>query len=215
MNELLLKGLDIIGIPNYEEKAKLLEKYIDELMLFNPSLKLIGDKNREDIVVRHILDCAAGYGLFVEYTKPNSAIADFGSGSGLPGIVLAILLDNRNLVLVERMQRRVGFLRGVVAKLALSNVRIEDKDIKDIREDFDTLTCRAFHPLSDIAKYSVRLLRPNGYALMYKGQRKSVDRELEDLSSNGFVFNAKLERLDVPFLDEERTMCILSGWRKQ
>ena len=213
MKELVFEGLKKIGIPDYKEKAELLGLYIDELLFFNPSLKLIGDKEEKDIVVRHILDCASGYDCFQRYTKPGDTIADLGSGSGLPGIVLAILLGDRNFVLVERMQRRVGFLRGVVAKLKLGNARIEDKDIKDIRESYNALTCRAFHPLSDIAKDCVKLLCPSGYSLMYKGQRKSVESELKDLEEKGFSFEAMLEEISVPYLKEERVMCVLSGWR--
>ena len=214
MNKLLLDGLKEINIPDYERKAEILSSYIKELLFFNPTLKLVGDKDENGIVVRHILDSAAGYGCFQRYTKPGDTIADLGSGSGLPGVVLAILMDDRNLVLVERMQRRVGFLRGVVAKLKLGNARIEDKDIHDIRESYSAITCRAFHPLSDIAKDSVKLLEPSGYALMYKGQRKSVDAELSELEK-GFDLNASIERLDVPYLDEERIMCVLSGWRRK
>ena len=215
MNEILLEGLRRIGIPDYEEKAKRLEIYIKELLFFNPTLKLIGDKDENEIVIRHILDSASGYDYFLRYTKPGDTIADLGSGSGLPGIVLAILLEDRDFVLVERMQRRVGFLRGVVAKLKLLNVRIEDKDIKDIRERYSALTCRAFHPLSDIAKDSVKLLESSGYALMYKGQRKSVDAELLELDKAGFCFNAEIVDLDVPYLRQERVMCVLSGWRRK
>lgn len=215
MIDILLDGLEKIGVADSGRKAAALKLYISEILDFNPTLKLVGDKDEEDIIIRHILDSAVGYSLFLEYTKEGDIIADLGSGSGLPGIVLAILLEDRNFVLVERMKRRVGFLRGVVARLKLDNVRIEENDIKDIGEKYNALTCRAFHPLSDIAKESVKLLDSSGYALMYKGQRKSVDRELEQLSANGYTFNANIERLDVPYLNEERVMCVLSGWRKK
>ncbi len=193
----------------------MLDSYIKELLLFNPSLKLVGDKDEKDIVVRHILDCASGYNCFLAHTKAGDTIADLGSGSGLPGIVLSILLEDRKFVLVERMQRRVGFLRGVVAKLKLENVRIEDKDIKDIRESYSAITCRAFHPLSDIAKDCIKLLAQSGYALMYKGQAKNVDTELNELGEKGYVFNVEVEHLKVPYLNEERVMCVLSGWRRK
>lgn len=213
--DILLDGLEKIGVADFYKKAAMLKLYISEILAFNPTLKLVGDKDEEDIIIRHILDSAVGYSLFLEYTKEGDIIADLGSGSGLPGIVLAILLEDRNFVLVERMKRRVGFLRGVVARLKLDNVRIEEKDIKDIGEKYNALTCRAFHPLSDIAKDSIKILDSSGYALMYKGQRKSVDSELGQMSANGYTFNADIERLDVPYLNEERVMCVLSGWRKK
>lgn len=214
MKELLLNGLKELGIPDYDRKGVLLYSYVGELMLFNPALKLVGDKDERGIIIRHILDSASGYDSFMRLTSSGSRIADLGSGSGLPGVVLSILFDDREFILVERMSRRVGFLRGVVAKLRLQNVRIEDKDIHDIRDKYDALTCRAFHPLSDIARDSVKLLNPSGIALMYKGQMKSVEMELSELEK-GYLFDAEKIRLKVPYLEEERVMCVLSGWRKK
>lgn len=214
MKELLLSGLEKLGVSEYERKAELLYDYVKELMLFNPALKLVGDKDEKGIIIRHILDSASGYPLFIKYTKAGDTIADLGSGSGLPGIVLAILLEDRNLVLVERMTRRVGFLRGVVAKLKLKNVRIEDKDIRDIKDQYSAITCRAFHPLYDIAKESTGLLVQSGYALMYKGQAKSVKAELDAMSAS-YSFEAECIKLDVPYLTEERNMCVLAGWRRK
>lgn len=214
MNELLTDGLKKLGIPGYEEKSELLSKYVGELMLFNPTLKLVGDKDERGIIIRHILDSASGYEVFANYTKAGDTIADLGSGSGLPGIVLAIILEDRNFVLVERMQRRVGFLRGVVAKLKLQNVRIQDKDIRDIDESYSAITCRAFHPLVDIASDSVKILADGGVAIMYKGQKKSVDAELKALASD-YSFSSTCIPLSVPNLNEERVMCVLSGWRKR
>ncbi|MBQ0070675.1 MAG: class I SAM-dependent methyltransferase, partial [Spirochaetales bacterium] len=55
-NPILLKGLLSFGVENAEEKAEKLQKYVEEILLFNPTLKLVGDKTEKDLIVRHILD---------------------------------------------------------------------------------------------------------------------------------------------------------------
>lgn len=211
-NPLLLKGLETFGVENATEKAELLQRYVDELMLFNPTLKLVGDKTEKDLIVRHILDCASGYETFRKVTKPGDTIADLGSGSGLPGLVLAILLPDRNFVLIERMQRRVGFLRGEIAGLRLKNVCVDDRDIKMVDRTFDCLTCRAFHPLVDIAAEATKLSEK---AVMYKGQEKTTEEEVKAMEKAGWRFLSTVVPLQVPGLKEERHLCLLDGWRKK
>ena len=193
----LLQGLAMLGVDGYEAKGEKLREYISELILFNPALKLVGEKSEEGIIVRHILDSASAYGLFNAMTEKGDVIADLGSGAGLPGIVLAILFPDREFALIERMNRRAGFLRGVIAKLGLRNAAVIEKDIKDIDRKFSVLTCRAFHPVNDIAKSAVALLSDNGKAMFYKGQRGNAEKELDALSLS-YSFDSSIEPIKVP-----------------
>lgn len=211
-NPILLKGLQTLKVADAEAKAELLQRYVDELLLFNPTLKLVGDKTEKDLIVRHILDSASGYETFLKVTTPGETIADLGSGSGLPGLVLAILLPDRNFVLVERMQRRVGFLRGEIAGLRLKNVTVDDRDLKMVDRTFDCLTCRAFHPLVDIAQDATKL---SSRAVMYKGQVKTTEEELKAMEQAGWSFTPSVVPLQVPGLKEERHLCLLEGWRRR
>ena len=66
-NDIILRGLNAYGVEKAENKAIILEKYLDEIMLFNPLLKLVGEKNREEIIHRHILDSASAYSVFSSF----------------------------------------------------------------------------------------------------------------------------------------------------
>lgn len=210
----LYEALLSFGVDNAESKAQKLREYVKEIMLFNPLLKLVGEKNEDDIIVRHILDSASAYSVFKRETKAGDTIADLGSGAGLPGVVLAILFPDREFVLIERMNRRAGFLRGVLAKLALSNACVLECDIKDIDRKFSSLTCRAFHPIIDISKSAISLLSDDGKAFFYKGQLRNAQKELEELSAS-YAFLSDIESLHVPYSDAERVMVTLREWRKK
>lgn len=211
MNKRIFDYLVSLGVEGAEEKSGLLERYTDEIMLFNPTLKLVASKDKDEIVLRHILDCVSAYSVFCEETKDGERIADLGSGAGLPGIVLSILFPGRTFFLIERMQRRVGFLRTTSALLGLGNTVIYDRDIKEIKERFDALTCRAFHPLYDIARDGVRL---SDKAILYKGTEKNISLELERLGKEGYNYKKRIKSVRVPGLEEERNIVVLDSWRK-
>ena len=212
--ELLVSGLERIGIECDGVLVDRLIAFLKEIMLFNPALKLVGDKDPDEIIIRHILDSAAAYPVFREETEEKSIIADLGSGAGFPGVVLSALFPDRHFVLVERMQRRSQFLKGVLVRTGLKNAEVCDYDIKEAERSFDAVTCRAFHPIYDVAEDVVNLLKENAPLLLYKGQRNSALSELDVLRGEGWNFDDEIVKLKVPYLDEARTMVVLRNLMK-
>ena len=210
-DNIILEGLKSFGVEKAEDKAIVLSSYLDLVMSFNPSLKLVGEKERDEIARRHILDSASAYPVFLENTEAGDQIGDLGSGAGFPGIVLAILFPDRNFVLIDRMTRRIGFLRIVKAKLNLENVEILDEDIKDVKRNFSVITCRAFRPLSEIGEEVVAL---TSSAILYKAVEDNIEKELETLRSQGFVFNASILPVSIPGEKARRNIVVMKEWRK-
>ena len=210
-DNIILEGLKSFGVEKAEDKAIVLSSYLDLVMSFNPSLKLVGEKERDEIARRHILDSASAYPVFLENTEAGDQIGDLGSGAGFPGIVLAILFPDRNFVLIDRMTRRIGFLRIVKAKLNLENVEILDKDIKDVKRNFSVITCRAFRPLSEIGEEVVAL---TSSAILYKAVEDNIEKELETLRTQGFVFNASILPVSIPGEKARRNIVVMKEWRK-
>ena len=210
-DNIILEGIKSFGVEKAEDKAIVLSSYLDLVMSFNPSLKLVGEKERDEIARRHILDSASAYTVFLENTEAGDQIGDLGSGAGFPGIVLAILFPDRNFVLIDRMTRRIGFLRIVKAKLNLENVEILDKDIKDVKRNFSVITCRAFRPLAEIGDEVVAL---TSSAILYKAVEDNIEKELETLRSQGFVFNASILPVSIPGEKARRNIVVMKEWRK-
>ena len=213
-SELLISGFDRICIASDENLVRSIKIYIDEIMLFNPALKLVGDKDPDGIIIRHVLDSAAAYPVFMKETEPGCTIADLGSGAGFPGVVLAALMPDRVFVLVERMQRRSQFLKGVLLRTGLRNAEVEERDLRTVRRRFDAVTCRAFHPMFSIADEVSSIVDGDGVLLLYKGQRKNAESELSVLRGEGYGFDERMENLRVPYLDEARTMAVLRNFRR-
>lgn len=200
--DLLLEGAEKLKLDLTSLQRERLERYISEIELFNPIYKLVAYQDRDELIIRHILDSLAGVKVFE--ALEGSSIADLGTGAGFPGVVLAIMLD-RPIVLVERMKRRVDFLKNVILRCNLKNVRIVSKDVSEVEERFDIVTCRAFHPIFDIIDDVDRILSPNGVFAPYKGKKSYLYSEIENLSN----WDVSITNLHVPFLDEERIIALM------
>jgi len=191
--------------PRFSEITAALTVYMEEIERFNSAYGLVKVANREELVVKHILDSLAP----LTHVARGSSVADAGSGAGLPGIPLAICLPGSRFTLIERMGRRAGFLRNVLAVLGLSNCQVEETEIeKAALGNFETICFRAFHPLTqELLKHLFRLLAPGGFLAAYKGRK---DKTEEEMAAAGLERGSwQLIPLSVPFLDEERHLAIV------
>jgi 16S rRNA (guanine527-N7)-methyltransferase len=199
--------------PRHDEIISLLTRYLKEIELFNPAYGLVGTKNSEELVVKHILDSLAPLGIISRLLNEVRAegrpqIADAGSGAGLPGIPLAIAMPDCDFTLIERMGRRAGFLCGAKAVLALSNVTVEEGELEKTSGTFALVTFRAFKPLEPkLLKTLLRSCAAGGVIAAYRGRREKTEAELSALNE----IRGKWEMIPcaVPFLDEERHLLII------
>jgi 16S rRNA (guanine527-N7)-methyltransferase len=135
---------------------------------------LVGPAEADRIWDRHLLNCGAIARLF----PAQCAVTDVGSGAGLPGIVLAILLPGARITLLEPMARRVEFLQECVAELGLENAEVVRGRAEDLAGHLaaDVVTARAVAPLDRLAGLCLGLVRPGGRVLAMKGS--TADAEL-------------------------------------
>lgn len=207
-SEKLLNGLSQIGIPDekIEEFSKKLDKYINEIILFNSAYNLTNTSVYDEIVVNHILDSLAPYRIIRELSKNFDAedfkIADIGSGGGLPGIPLAVIFPEFNFTLVERMDKRCAFLENCAAICGLKNVSVLKKEAEKVPpESFDISTFRAFRPLDEkMTKTLLSLTKKGGILAAYKAKTESIAKEMDEIKSLGLEFSVK--KLFVPYLTE-------------
>jgi 16S rRNA (guanine527-N7)-methyltransferase len=134
---------------------------------------LIGPAEAARIWDRHILNCA----VVAELVPGRCVLADLGSGAGLPGIVLALLRPQAEVLLIESMARRVAFLEECVAELGLTHVRVLRGRAEDLTGEVraDIVTARAVAPLGRLAGWAIGLCRPGGTVLAIKGASAAAE----------------------------------------
>lgn len=129
---------------------------------------------------------------------------DIGSGAGLPGIPLAVLRPDLQMVLVESLQRRATFLELAVDELGLADRvtvvrgRAEDQSIA-----VDVVTCRAVAPLGKLLKWSANHFLPDGVLVALKGASANDDlaaagRELARRRLTGSVVTVRADQRAEP-----------------
>ena len=146
---------------------------------------LIGPAEAARIWDRHLLNCA----VVAQLVPDRCVLADLGSGAGLPGIVLALLRPECDVLLVESTARRAAFLAECVAELELPGVQVLHGRAEDLAPEVaaDIVTARAVAPLGKLAGWAVGLCRPGGTVLAIKGAgaRDEVARAAPELSLLG------------------------------
>ena len=215
--------------PRTEEILSLLCRYIGEIELFNPAYGLVGAKDTNELAVKHILDSLAPAGIISRLPAVLNGqalrIADAGSGAGLPGIPLAIVLSECEFTLIERMGRRAGFLFNTIAALSLSNAAVEESELEKAASGrFNLITFRAFKPLEPrLLKTLFKACAPDGIIAAYKGRRENIEAEIAGLQktaknehkSDGSGretaggFHWEIIPYSAPFLEEERHLLVI------
>ena len=124
------------------------ERFISLILEKNQEINIISKKTESIIRERHIIDSAQAIDLI---DLNDTICSDLGSGGGLPGLVLAIMMKNLNQTmkfnLYEKSHLKSVFLRNVSRKLKL-NTEVIEGDIFGIKNlKSETVIGRAFKPL--------------------------------------------------------------------
>ena len=150
----------------FADRLPLAEQYVDLLISVGVERGLIGPREVPRIWERHILNCA----VVVPRVPQGAAVADVGSGAGLPGLVWAIARPDLHVTLIEPLLRRTVFLEEAVDVLGLEQVTVLRARAEDVRDRFDVVTARAVAPLEKLAGWCLPLVRPGGVLLALKGR---------------------------------------------
>lgn len=142
----------------------------DRLLLFQDWLReeaapagAIGPSETGRIATRHIADSL----LFRIGLDPDAPeVWDLGSGAGLPGIPLAILLPETELVLIERSGRRAGLLRRALRILGVENATVLNEDVTRLEGATSALVARALWPPGRLLPLVERHLDAPGTAVV-------------------------------------------------
>nr|WP_232474788.1 16S rRNA (guanine(527)-N(7))-methyltransferase RsmG [Roseomonas rubea] len=179
--------------------------YRDLLLRWNATINLVSARTAADIDRRHVADSLQLVPLLPE----EGSIADLGSGGGLPGLVIAAALPEREVHLVESDRRKAAFLVEAAAAMGLKRVRVHPQRIEQVRlPSLAAVTARALAPLDLLLGFAASLLAPGGIALFPKGRAAE-----EELTSAAAHWHFTVERF-TSRTDPEATILRLSEIRR-
>lgn len=185
------------------QQLQLFVEYLALLSKWNKAFNLTAIRDEPQMVTRHLLDSLA-----IASYLTGRRIIDVGSGAGLPGIPLAILLAQREFHLLDSNGKKTRFLFQVKTALGLDNMVVHHSRVESFRpaDPFDTVLSRAFASLQVMIRDCRHLLAPEGRLLAMKGAYPTA--EVEAIRPQ--VADVVVYPLAVPGLQEQRHLVEIS-----
>jgi 16S rRNA (guanine527-N7)-methyltransferase len=179
-----------------------------------------------DYYRKHVLDSALPFHAVraLRDLGARGMAADLGSGAGFPGLVFARLRPEWDVALIERTQKKAGFLEDLVETLGLERVYVVPLDAHEVprrvgvlRRGCDVVLARAVGRLGPVTEAAAPLLRPGGVLVHYKGG--DVDQaELEEGRAAAKRFGLEQEApvaYDLPPDARRSVVCCVSRARRR
>jgi 16S rRNA (guanine527-N7)-methyltransferase len=173
---------------------------------WNSRLNLTRLVEGDDYWIAQVFDSLWPLHAWLDAPERPLEIIDVGTGGGFPGLAVAIALPAARLTLVDSVGRKLEAVRVMASELGLAEritIRCErvEKTGRDrsCRGQFDLALARAVAPAPVVAEYLVPLLKPQGLALLYRGQWGPEDHDgLERALGILRAGLQSLERRDLP-----------------
>jgi 16S rRNA (guanine527-N7)-methyltransferase len=157
----------------------------DQLRLWNQRVNLTRLVEGDDYWIGQVFDSLWPLRDLLVAAGPHQPlqVIDVGTGGGFPGLAVAIALPQAQLTLVDSVGRKIEAVRAMAAALQLADrvslrwERVERSGRSpDCRGRFDWAIARAVAGAPVVAEYLVPLLRPDGRAVLYRGQWSEGDQ---------------------------------------
>ena len=165
----------ILGRRLSDEETEKLNNYLNLILKWQRIHRLVGSDDRNWILQSLLLDS-----LLFTKVLPREAkeIADLGSGAGIPGIPLAIVLPSTRMRLIEARQKRVAFLATAIRELRLDNARVHSGHLEEaavppeLSGSFDAVVGRCAGDLGKVIPVGLLLVRSGG-VVVFSGPPRS------------------------------------------
>ena len=172
MKDKLYRICDKNQIHLSENQLGQFETFYDYMIEMNQVMNLTTITEEDEIILKHFYDSIS----VIKYYNFESEkkVIDVGTGAGFPGIPLAILLPDVKFTLMDSLNKRITFLKNVVDKLKLENVKCihsraeELAKNEDYREKYDICVSRAVANLSVLLEYCIPFIKKDGVFASYK-----------------------------------------------
>ena len=192
-----------------------LEKFYRLVIEQNRVMNLTTITEPHEFAIKHVIDSVSAWDD--EFLRGVEKVADIGTGAGFPAIPLKIFRPQIKFTLIDSLNKRVEFLRRIVAELELDGVEVihgraeELSRQKNFRERFDAVISRAVARLNVLAEYCLPFVKVGGVFVAWKG--KNFREELDEAQAaikilgGGEIF---VRAMNLPTLDDSRAVIYIN-----
>lgn len=176
IEQLLQEGAAKFGVKLDEVTIDALLRYKRILLEWNEKMNLTAIEEDRDFIIKHFVDSLS----IMPFLKDGQSIIDVGTGAGFPGLPLKVANPSLNIVLLDSLEKRVGFLNTVIAELHLSGIRAVHSRAEDAgmsaeyRERHDAAVARAVASLPVLLEYCLPLVKVGGIFIAMKSSSEEA-----------------------------------------
>ena len=215
--EKLKVGAEKLGLELTPRQLEQFQTYYQDLVDWNRRMNLTRITDYKEVQIKHFLDSLT----VVRALEPSVdgkglRLIDVGTGAGIPGIPLKILLPGISLTLLDATAKKATFLQHIRQKLGLDEVEIIVGRAEDMarealyREKFGLVLSRAVASLPTLVELTLPFCAVGG---RFIAQKKGViDREISQSARAIELLGGKLREVKRVALEEfagERWLVII------
>jgi 16S rRNA (guanine527-N7)-methyltransferase len=205
----LLEGAKCLGMALPDGAAEPLLEYLAELLRWNQKVNLTAIRDPAQALEIHLLDSLAVW----PEVRGARTLLDLGAGGGLPGLVLKLLEPSIELVLVDSVAKKVGFLKHAIAALGLKgaravHARVEGSPDAEGLARAEVVISRAFKDLPDWVALGSKYVAPGGRLIAMMGKAPTDPEAVAQ--QHGFA-RVTLRGYALPFSGATRHVAVLNG----
>jgi 16S rRNA (guanine527-N7)-methyltransferase len=205
--EKLASGAKKLGLNLTASQLEQFRIYYQHLLDWNRRINLTAITAYEEVQVKHFLDSLTVVPVISQFKKQgNLKLIDVGTGAGLPGIPLKIVLPEIRLVLLEATTKKAGFLQHIKNKLGLDDIEVVVGRAEAVaheapyREKFDLVLSRAVAELSALIELALPFCAVGGKFVAQK--KGKIDTEMRQAAGAIKLLGGSLHEVAKVALDE-------------
>lgn len=182
------------ALPEWNDDVGLMLDGLTALLAVeNDVQNLVSAPSLASVWARHYADSAQLLSHVPRET--GSSWLDLGTGAGFPGLIIAMLRPECEVVMVESRARRIEWLRRVCDIFGLSNATVAGMRVEALEtRPFRAISARAFAPLPKLLDLSARFSTSDTVWLLPKG--RSARQELDELKGWNHLFHVEQSLTD-------------------
>ena len=198
MNEnerLLCEGAELMNIVLSDFQVQQLLKFHGLIIKWNKVYNLSAIRDPLESIKKHFLDSIS----ILSFIKPG-LLLDVGSGAGLPGIIIAIMMPKTSVFVIDSVGKKCRFMQTVKTELSLTNLTVVNSRVElfNYHQSFPQVTSRAFSDVATTIEKVKHLIADDGRYLMMKGD--NINEEMLK------KMKSKVHILKVPFVSDNRSL---------
>ncbi len=219
--EKLASGAEKLGLHLTRQQLGQFQLYYQELIDWNQRLNLTAITDYEAVQVKHFLDALTVVMAVRLLSDRGIRLIDVGTGAGIPGIPLKIVMPDAELVLLDATKKKADFLEHITKRLELKGVEIVVGRAEEIahqpeyRQRFDLVLSRAVAHLTMLVELTLPFCATGGRFIAQK--KGDIGEEVQAAQRAIELLGGRLtevKKIELSEFDDERWLVVIDKVRE-